>query len=183
MVGTTPWARIQRPAPTCQLVSPSTNTRGEKLATARSTTTAIAATAKSRLTRQRAARARRGLKAWASLDAELKAIVAHACAAEASFALAEMERLNRDVGSFNRALQQAPKIFDPVGMHRPLDIANHVIDDFVVILATEAAILWVPSIPQKAGVWAAILVVYGAFRFTSDYPKHRQAAAVTQNQG
>jgi TRAP-type mannitol/chloroaromatic compound transport system substrate-binding protein len=35
-----------------------------------------------------------GLKAWDSLDAELKAIVQHACAAEASFALAEMERLN-----------------------------------------------------------------------------------------
>ena len=34
------------------------------------------------------------LKAWASLDDELKAIVANACAAEASFALAEMERLN-----------------------------------------------------------------------------------------
>ena len=34
------------------------------------------------------------LKAWETLDAELQAIVAHACAAEASFALAEMERLN-----------------------------------------------------------------------------------------
>src|SRR5580698_8239066 len=34
------------------------------------------------------------LKAWASLDDELKAIVKHACAAEAAFALAEMERLN-----------------------------------------------------------------------------------------
>ncbi len=34
------------------------------------------------------------LKAWATLDDEDKAIVAHACAAEASFALAEMERLN-----------------------------------------------------------------------------------------
>ena len=34
------------------------------------------------------------LKAWASLDAELQAIVANACAREASFALAEMERLN-----------------------------------------------------------------------------------------
>ncbi len=34
------------------------------------------------------------LKAWASLDAELKAIVTDACAAEASYALAEMERLN-----------------------------------------------------------------------------------------
>jgi TRAP-type mannitol/chloroaromatic compound transport system substrate-binding protein len=34
------------------------------------------------------------LKAWNALDAELKAIVQHACAAEANFALAEMERLN-----------------------------------------------------------------------------------------
>jgi TRAP-type mannitol/chloroaromatic compound transport system substrate-binding protein len=34
------------------------------------------------------------LKAWQTLDDELKAIVSHACAAEASYALAEMERLN-----------------------------------------------------------------------------------------
>ena len=36
------------------------------------------------------------LKAWNALDAELKAIVAHACAVEANFALAEMERLNTE---------------------------------------------------------------------------------------
>jgi TRAP-type mannitol/chloroaromatic compound transport system substrate-binding protein len=36
------------------------------------------------------------LKAWQALDAELKAIVSHACAAEASFALSEMERLNAE---------------------------------------------------------------------------------------
>ncbi len=34
------------------------------------------------------------LKAWQTLDTELRAIVAHTCAAEAAFALAEMERLN-----------------------------------------------------------------------------------------
>jgi TRAP-type mannitol/chloroaromatic compound transport system substrate-binding protein len=34
------------------------------------------------------------LKLWQTLDAETKAIIAHACAAEAAFALAEMERLN-----------------------------------------------------------------------------------------
>jgi TRAP-type mannitol/chloroaromatic compound transport system substrate-binding protein len=34
------------------------------------------------------------LKAWQSLDAGLQAVVAHACATEAAFALAEMERLN-----------------------------------------------------------------------------------------
>ena len=36
------------------------------------------------------------LKDWEALDAELKAIVAHACAVEANFALAEMERLNTE---------------------------------------------------------------------------------------
>ncbi len=34
------------------------------------------------------------LKAWEALPADLKAVIAHACAAEASYALAEMERLN-----------------------------------------------------------------------------------------
>src|SRR5204862_4161355 len=36
------------------------------------------------------------LKAWEALDAESRAIVAHACATEASFALSEMERLNAE---------------------------------------------------------------------------------------
>jgi TRAP-type mannitol/chloroaromatic compound transport system substrate-binding protein len=36
------------------------------------------------------------LKAWESLDSAGKAIVAHACATEANFALAEMERLNAE---------------------------------------------------------------------------------------
>jgi TRAP-type mannitol/chloroaromatic compound transport system substrate-binding protein len=35
-------------------------------------------------------------RVWQTLDAELKAIVAHACIAEATFALAEMERLNAE---------------------------------------------------------------------------------------
>ena len=34
------------------------------------------------------------LKAWNALPADLKAIVAHACAVEANYALSEMERLN-----------------------------------------------------------------------------------------
>jgi len=36
------------------------------------------------------------LRAWESLDAEMRAIIAHACAAEAAYALAEMERLNAE---------------------------------------------------------------------------------------
>lgn len=36
------------------------------------------------------------LKVWQALNAELKAIVTHACAAEASYALSEMDRLNAE---------------------------------------------------------------------------------------
>jgi len=36
------------------------------------------------------------LRLWNTLDSETKAIIAHACATEASFALAEMERLNTE---------------------------------------------------------------------------------------
>ncbi|MGE0034970.1 MAG: TRAP transporter substrate-binding protein [Xanthobacteraceae bacterium] len=36
------------------------------------------------------------LKSWASLDSEMKAIVQHACANEAAYALSEMERLNAE---------------------------------------------------------------------------------------
>jgi len=36
------------------------------------------------------------LKAWNALDNDLKVIVSHACAAEAAYALAEMERLNTE---------------------------------------------------------------------------------------
>jgi TRAP-type mannitol/chloroaromatic compound transport system substrate-binding protein len=53
------------------------------------------------------------LKAWEGLDGELRAIVAHACAAEASFALAEMERLNAEglaalTGKHNVVLRSFP---------------------------------------------------------------------------
>ncbi len=43
---------------------------------------------------ERHRRMHRGAQAWNALSDELKAIVAHACATEANYALAEMERLN-----------------------------------------------------------------------------------------
>jgi TRAP-type mannitol/chloroaromatic compound transport system substrate-binding protein len=54
------------------------------------------------------------LTAWNALDAELKAIVAHACATEANFALAEMERLNTEAlvaltGQHRVQLREFPK--------------------------------------------------------------------------
>jgi TRAP-type mannitol/chloroaromatic compound transport system substrate-binding protein len=56
------------------------------------------------------------LKVWNALSDELKAIVAHACAAEANYALAEMERLNAEalkalVGEHNVKLSAFPADF------------------------------------------------------------------------
>jgi hypothetical protein len=48
---------------------------------------------------------------------------------------------------------------------------------FAVMVAAEAAILFVPSVSQKAGVWIAIIAIYGAFRFTVDYPKRITASS------
>jgi len=52
-------------------------------------------------------------KAWEALDQDLKAAVAHACAGEAAFALAEMERLNIEAlaaltGRFHVELRSFP---------------------------------------------------------------------------
>jgi TRAP-type mannitol/chloroaromatic compound transport system substrate-binding protein len=54
------------------------------------------------------------LKSWASLDAEMKAIVQHACANEAAYALSEMERLNAEAlaaltGQHNVKLKMFPQ--------------------------------------------------------------------------
>ncbi|MEP7031271.1 MAG: ABC transporter substrate-binding protein, partial [Pseudolabrys sp.] len=53
------------------------------------------------------------LKTWQALSADLKTIVAHACATEASYALAEMERLNAQAlaaltGEHNVELREFP---------------------------------------------------------------------------
>jgi hypothetical protein len=50
---------------------------------------------------------------------------------------------------------------------------------FALMVATESAILCVPSVSQKVGIWVAIFVIYGAYRFTSYYPNRRQAITLT----
>lgn len=47
---------------------------------------------------------------------------------------------------------------------------------FALLVATEAAMLYVPSMPQKAGIWVVMLVMYGGVRFTVEYPKRQRAA-------
>src|SRR5437879_6220610 len=52
----------------------------------------------------------------------------------------KMERFNADIGSANGALEQAPKVFDSVGMHVALNIAFHVIDDLMDVFFIESGI-------------------------------------------
>ena len=60
------------------------------------------------------------LKAWEGLDSEMKAIVQHACANEAAYALSEMERLNAEAlaaltGQHNVKLRMFPQGLDRRG--------------------------------------------------------------------
>jgi len=50
---------------------------------------------------------------------------------------------------------------------------------FAVMVIAEAALLFLPVIPQRAGVIAIILALVGAVKFTGWYPEHvqRQSAA------
>jgi hypothetical protein len=70
VAGTAWWARIQRPAATCQLVSPSMKTRCENAAMASSVIAAAPATARSSAARRRVAAARRGLNGWVAMIGE-----------------------------------------------------------------------------------------------------------------
>lgn len=48
---------------------------------------------------------------------------------------------------------------------------------FAVMVLAEAAILYVPSVPPRAGIIVTVLAIYGAFRFTDSYPKRQKQAA------
>ena len=83
-----PAIRRDRRAPNSS--APAPTSRSASIASRRSITTPASTS------RTAPANASCRCNAWNALDAELKAIVAHACAAEANFALAEMERLNTE---------------------------------------------------------------------------------------
>jgi hypothetical protein len=57
--------------------------------------------------------------------------------------------------------------------------ANYVITGvwaiaFAVLVVTEAAMLYVPGMPQRAGVVAIVAAIYGAMKFTAWYPTRRR---------
>src|ERR1044072_5027778 len=51
-----------------------------------------------------------------------------------------MERLDADVGAFDAALQQAPEVFEPVGMDAPLGIGLRMIDDLMAVVLGHVAV-------------------------------------------
>src|SRR6266404_3623197 len=52
----------------------------------------------------------------------------------------KMERFDTNIGSANGAFQQAPKVFNTVGMHVALNIAFHVVNDLMDVLLIESGI-------------------------------------------
>src|SRR5215470_8527420 len=72
-----------------------------------------------------------GLKAWQALEPDLKAVIAQACAAEASFALAEMDRLNVEAlaaltGRYNVQLKTFPDDVIAAARDQAADVLNGV---------------------------------------------------------
>jgi hypothetical protein len=60
--------------------------------------------------------------------------------------------------------------------------ANYVITSvwavaFAVMVITEAVMLYVPGVPQRAGVVAIIVAIYGAMKFTAWYPQRARSAS------
>jgi TRAP-type mannitol/chloroaromatic compound transport system substrate-binding protein len=71
------------------------------------------------------------LKAWQGLDPNLQAVVVQACAAEASFALAEMERLNVEAlaaltGRYNVQLKSFPADLVAAARRQAAEVLNEV---------------------------------------------------------
>jgi TRAP-type mannitol/chloroaromatic compound transport system substrate-binding protein len=71
------------------------------------------------------------LKAWQALEPNLQAVVAQACAAEASFALAEMERLNVEAlaaltGRYNVQLKTFPEDLIAAARSQAADVLGEV---------------------------------------------------------
>jgi TRAP-type mannitol/chloroaromatic compound transport system substrate-binding protein len=100
------------------------------------------------------------LSAWNGLEADLKAIVAHACAVEANFALAEMERLNTEAlvaltGQHRVQLRAFPQ--DLIGAARA--ISTDVLADLGRRNATASKVhdSYV-SFRERAGAWSKISI-------------------------
>jgi TRAP-type mannitol/chloroaromatic compound transport system substrate-binding protein len=89
------------------------------------------------------------LKAWDGLAADLKAIVAHACATEANYALAEMEQLN------GRAL---------AALIKDHGVKLAAFPDDLVVAARKQAVAVLDELAQRSAISAKVHDSYATFR-------------------
>ncbi len=52
----------------------------------------------------------------------------------------KMKRFHAHVGSVNAALQEAPKVFESVGMDLPVNVSNRMVDDLMRVVALQSVI-------------------------------------------
>lgn len=48
---------------------------------------------------------------------------------------------------------------------------------FALMVAADLVMLYVPSVPIRAGIWVTILAIFAAYRFTDWYPKRKRTAS------
>ena len=44
---------------------------------------------------------------------------------------------------------------------------------FAVMVAADLAMLYMPNVPMRVGIWITIAAIYGAFKFAAWYPKRK----------
>jgi hypothetical protein len=54
---------------------------------------------------------------------------------------------------------------------------------FVVMVAADLAMMYVPSLPRWVSIAATVVAIYGAYRFTAWYPEREHAQAPVVGEG
>ena len=68
----------------------------------------------------------------------------------------------------------APELWQTRGFLRTNDVITSVwAGAFALMVGADLVMLYVPSVPVRAGVWVTILAIFGAYRFTEWYPKRK----------
>src|SRR5579864_9208852 len=74
-----------------------------------------------------------------------------------------MERFDRNISTFQPALQERPKVFEPIRMHLPVYISIGMIDDLVRVLGSESEV-GTPFIGVEFRPWMHMLPYDGLHR-------------------
>jgi TRAP-type mannitol/chloroaromatic compound transport system substrate-binding protein len=99
-------------------------------------------------------------RAWDGLDGELRAIVQHACAAEAAFALAEMERLNAEAlaaltGQHGVKLKMFPASLIEAARRQAVDVVGELAGKSAVARKVHDSYV---AFRDRTGAWSRISI-------------------------